>query len=177
MSTQHRTYIPISFHRIDIREGANTHKAIWCKYLSRSVHTEVNWISRQASAFLFLDTHLYLVFLKIVAQRVVRLSVSVSHDRYSHAGNYIGLPSNTALFLSTGNKYLFLFQYHLIPCDSWPLHLFRFSHVWRQNIAIEVSDLFFFQPLFSISDNWASRSSGEIPRLHIQYGLELLRLS
>ena len=33
-------------------------------------------------------------------------------------GNYIGLPSNTALFLFTGNKYLFLFQHHLIPCDS-----------------------------------------------------------
>ena len=36
---------------------------------------------------------------------------------FAHAGNYIGLPSNTAPFLSTGNKYLFLFQHHLIPCD------------------------------------------------------------
>ena len=52
-------------------------------------------------------THFYLVFLKIVAQRVGRLLVSALHDRCSHAGNYIGLLSNTALFLSTGNKYLF----------------------------------------------------------------------
>ena len=29
-------------------------------------------------------------------------------------------PLSTALFLSTSNKYLFLFQHHLIPCDSWP---------------------------------------------------------
>ena len=42
-----------------------------------------------------------------VAQRVVRLLVSPLHDRYSHAGDCTGLPSNTVLFLSTGNKYLF----------------------------------------------------------------------
>ena len=35
-------------------------------------------------AFLF-STHFFLVFLKIVAQRAVRLSVSVSRDIYSHA--------------------------------------------------------------------------------------------
>ena len=39
MSTQRRTYIPVSFYRTDIREDANTHKAIWCKYLSRSIRT------------------------------------------------------------------------------------------------------------------------------------------
>ena len=52
-----------------------------------------------ASGISFFSTHFYLVFLKIAAQRVVRLPVSVLHDRYSHAGNYIGLPSNIALFL------------------------------------------------------------------------------
>ena len=54
-----------------------------------------------------------------MAQRVWRLSVSVFvHDGYSHAGNCIGLLSNTGLFLSTGNKYL------LFP--STPLSPFRF---------------------------------------------------
>ena len=48
----------------------------------------------------------------------VLLSVSALHDRYSHARNYIGLPSNTALSLSTGNRYLFLLQRQLIPFDS-----------------------------------------------------------
>ena len=50
-------------------------------------------------AFLF-STLFYLVFLKIVAQRVVRLLVSAVHDRYSHVGNCIGLLSNTALSFS-----------------------------------------------------------------------------
>ena len=59
--------------------------------------------------------HFYLVFLNFVAQRVVWLSVSTVHDRYCHAGNYIGLPSNTALFLSTGNKYLFPLSTPLDP--------------------------------------------------------------
>ena len=58
-----------------------------------------------------------LCFLKIVA-RVVRLLVSALHDRYSGAGNCSGLLSNTALFLSTSNKYLLLFEHHFIPCDS-----------------------------------------------------------
>ena len=37
------------------------------------------------------------------------------HDRYSHARNCIGLLSNTGLFLSTGDRHLFLFQRHLNP--------------------------------------------------------------
>ena len=31
MDQLRRTYIPIKFYRIDIRENANTHKALWCK--------------------------------------------------------------------------------------------------------------------------------------------------
>ena len=87
----------------------------------------------------------------------------LAHDRYSHAGNCIGLPSNTGLFLSTGNRYLFLLQRHSIPFDSWPLLLFQFSRVWRQSFAIEVSDLYSSSPLSSIFDNWASISSDESP--------------
>ena len=60
--------------------------------------------------FLF-STHFYLLVL--VAQRLERLMASVLHDRYSHARNFMGLLSNTAILLSTGNKYLFLFQCHL----------------------------------------------------------------
>ena len=99
---------------------------------------------------LFLDTLLPRVF-EYCGERMVRLSVSVSHDRYSHAGNCSSLPSNTGLFLSTGNKNLFLFQRHLSPFDPWPLLLFRFSLVWRQSFAVEVSDLYFLSPSFSVS--------------------------
>ena len=98
---------------------SNTHKAIWCKYLSRSMYMAVDWTSQTGFCLwhFFFSTHFYLAYLKIVAQRVVRLLVSASHDRYSHAGRYIGLLSNTGLFLSTGNRYLFLLQRHSFPYD------------------------------------------------------------
>ena len=86
------------------------------------------------------------------------------HDRCSHAGNCIGLLSNTGLFLFTVFKYLFLLQRRSFPFDSWPLLLFQFSRVWRHKFAIEVSDLFSSWPLSSIFDNWASISSDESPR-------------
>ena len=41
-----------------------------------------------------------------------------AHDPGLRGGNCIGLLSNTGLFLSTGNRYLFLLQRHLIPFDS-----------------------------------------------------------
>ena len=40
------------------------------------------------------------------------------HDRYSRAGNCIGLHSNTGLFLATGNRYFFLRQRHSFRFDS-----------------------------------------------------------
>ena len=129
LSTLRRIFdIPIYFCRIDIREDANTHKVIWCKYLPKSIYTAVDWPSQTGSASgVSFSRHFDPVFLEFVAQRVVRLSVSVSHDCHFHAGNCIGLPSNTGLFLSAGNKQLFLVQHYFVPCDSWPLHLFRFS--------------------------------------------------
>ena len=58
----------------------------------------------------------YLV--SVMAQKTWWLSVSVLvHDRYSHAGNCTGLPTNIGLVLATGNIYLFLLQRHLIPFD------------------------------------------------------------
>ena len=61
--------------------------------------------------YFFSSTHFDLVTLR--AQNVWWLWVLVfAHDRYSHAENCIGLLSNTGLFLSTGNKYLFFLQRH-----------------------------------------------------------------
>ena len=85
------------------------------------------------------------------------------HDLGSRDGNCIGPLANTVLFLSTGNKYLFLFQHHLSPFDSWPLPLFQFSRVWRQSFVIEASDPSFSWPSFSIADSLASISSDEFP--------------
>ena len=54
-----------------------------------------------------------------MAQKVWRhCGLVFGHHRYSHAGNCIGLLSYEGLFLSTGNKYLFLLQRLLIPLDS-----------------------------------------------------------
>ena len=51
------------------------------------------------------------------SEDVAALCSGFEHDRYSHAGNCIGLLSKTGLFLSTGNKYLFLLQRLLVPYD------------------------------------------------------------
>ena len=57
-------------------------------------------------ALLFLDTLLPRVFEDCGSEAGAAFGVGFARS-YSNAGNYIGLPSNTALFLSTGNKYLF----------------------------------------------------------------------
>ena len=113
-----------------------------------------------------------------MAQRVERLSVSVLvHDHHSHAGNCTGLPSNTGLFLSTGNIHLFLLQRRLIPFDSLPRLQIQFSHAWRQNFAIEVSDLYSSSPLslfLTIGHRYL------LIHLHVvqfQYGFELRGLT
>ena len=111
--------IPILFCRIDIRENANNHKVISYKYLSNSIWTVVKEFCQGYFCLRhsFLATYFYLV--SWMAQKVWRLLVSVFvHDRYSHAGNCTGLPSNTGLFLSTGSMYLFILQRHFIPFDS-----------------------------------------------------------
>ena len=66
-----------------------------------------------ASGSFFFSTHFYLLSVgRLVAQRVEPLLVSALHDRCPHARNCIGLLSNTALLISTGNKYLCLLQCH-----------------------------------------------------------------
>ena len=118
-NTYPRLCSPFLFCKIDIREDANIHKAIACKYLSNNVCTVVEeW---QHGFFclgcFFSSTHFDLV--TRMAQKVWRhRGLVFVHDRYSHAGNCIGLLSNTGLFLSTGNKYLFLLQRRSIPFDS-----------------------------------------------------------
>ena len=107
-------FIELTFGRMPIltwRFGASTFQEVFTRQ-------SIEFLRLVSASGIFFLTHFYLVFLQIVAQRAVRLSVSVSHDRYAHVGNCIGLPSNTGLFLSTGNNYLFLFQHHSIPCDS-----------------------------------------------------------
>ena len=74
-----------------------------------------------------------------------------------------GSPSNTGLFLSTDNKYLFLLQHHLIHFDCLPLLLIQFSRAWRQSFVIEGSDLYSSSPLSSIFDSWEPISSDESP--------------
>ena len=117
---------------------------------------------------LFLDT----LQPRVIARKAWRQCALVfEHDRYSHVGHCTGLLSNTGLFLSTGNRYLFLLQRHLFPFDSWPLLMFQFSRAWRQSFAIGVSDLYFSSPLSSIFDNWAPKSSDESPcrKIPIQF--------
>ena len=114
-----QTLIPFLFCRIDIREDAHIHKAISCKYLSNNICTVVEELHHGyfCLGYFFSSTHFDLV--SLMAQKVWRLSVSVFvHDRYSHAGNCIGLLSNTGVSLSTGSKYLFLLQRLSFPFDS-----------------------------------------------------------
>ena len=152
------------FCRIDTQVDANIHKAIACKYLSDNICKVVGeWhYGYFCLGYFFSSTHFDLVTLR--AQKVWRLWVLVfAHDRYSHAGNCIGLLSSTGLFLSIGNRHLFLVQRQFIPFDSLSLLLIQFSHAWRQSFVIAVSDLFSSSPWFSMFDNWASISSDESP--------------
>ena len=145
-------WLPFSFKRTDIRENANTHKAIWCKYLSRSIYTAVDWISQTGFCFwqfLFLDTLLPRVFEDCGSEGGPAFGVGFAWSLLSCRKLHWSPLEHWPLLLSIDSKLLVLFQHHLTPCDSWPLHLFRFSHVWRQNFAVEVSDLYSLSPWFS----------------------------
>ena len=79
-----KTYIPL-ICRIHIREDANAHEAIWCKYLSRHFYTATDCTSQTAFCLwhFFCSTH----FLPHVFK-----------DCGSEGGAAFGVPSNTALF-------------------------------------------------------------------------------
>ena len=72
-----------------------------------------------------------------------------------------GLLANTGLFLSTGDRYLFLLQ--RTPDNPFRLFITAFSHACRQSFVIEVSDLYSSSPLFSTFDSWEPTSSDESP--------------
>ena len=112
-------YNPFHFYRIGTRADANIHKAFSYKYLSNNICTVVEELHHGyfCLGYFFSSTHFDLVTL--MAQKVWRLWVLVfAHDLGSRAGNCIGLLSNSGLFLSTGNKYLFLLQRRSFPFDS-----------------------------------------------------------
>ena len=152
------------FKRIGTRADANIHKTFACKYLSNNICTVVEeWTNGYfCLGYFSSSTHFDLVIR--LTQKVWRQCVLVfAHDLGLRGGNCNGLLANTGLFLSTGNRYLFLLQRKTIPFDSLSLLLILFSHAWRQSFAIEVSDLYSSLPWFSTFDSWASMSSGESP--------------
>ena len=137
-------------------------KSSWRQTLTRHIVLNSSQTCQLFRCFLFAPMVPFKKF-ALVAQRVERFSVSVLHAHPRRAGNYTCLLSNTALWLSIDSKLLVLFQHLLIPCDSQPLHLFQYPHIWRQNFVIEVSVLCFFSPSFSTSDSQASIFSDEFP--------------
>ena len=98
-----RLYNPFQLCRIDTWEDANIHQAIASKYLSKNLCTVVE----EWTQWLLLPR--ILLFLDTLRPR------DTVHDRNSHAGNCIGLLANIGLYLSTGNKYLFLLRTPLNP--------------------------------------------------------------
>ena len=115
---QHRICIPILFHRFDIREDANSHKVIWCKYLSSNLCTAVERASQMDSGLwgsFFLDA---LLPLWVRGSEVERFLVSALHAYLHRDRNYTCLVSNTDLSLSIDSSLLVLFQHHVDPCDS-----------------------------------------------------------
>ena len=126
----------------DTRANANIHKAFACKYPSNNIYMVVEeWIDGYLCLGYSSSTHFDLVIR--LAQKMWRQCVLVfAHDLGFRGGNCNGHLANTGLFLSTGNRYLFLLQRLTIPVDTLSLLLLPFSHDWRQSFVIAVSDLF-----------------------------------
>ena len=115
-----------------------------------------------ASDTFFSSTHFDLV--SLMARKVRRHCVLVFVQHFGYRdGNCIGLLANTGLFLSTGNRYLFLLQSRLIPSrclTTAPVSIFR---AWRQSFVIVISNLYSSSPWSSTFDYWASIPSDESP--------------
>ena len=114
MSTMRRTYIPIY-----IREDANTHKAIWCKYLSRSIlhGGRLNFSDCLLPLAFFLDTLLLRVFEDCGSEGGAAFGVGFARSLLSCQKLHWS-PFKHCPFSFHWNKHLFLFQHHLIPCNS-----------------------------------------------------------
>ena len=112
---------PFHFCRIGTRADANIHKTFAYKYHSKHICAIVEeWAHGHfCLGYFSSSTHFDLVIR--LAQKAWRQCVLVFvHDLRFRDGNCIGLLANTGLFLSTGNRYLFLLQRRLIPFDSAP---------------------------------------------------------
>ena len=130
----------------------NTHKAIWCKHLSRITYTAQTGFCLW---HFFFSTHFYTVFSKIVAQRVVRPRCRIR--------TIVTLMPETALVSLRTLTFFSPLVTNTSSSFNTTNPLFRFSNVWRQNFAVKVSDLYLFLPLFATFDYWASKSSDEFP--------------
>ena len=113
-------YNPFHFYIIGTQAGANIHKAFACRYLSKNICTVVEeWWHHSYFCLGYFSSSTHFDLVRRMARKVWRQCVLVfAHDRYSHAGNCIGLLSNTGQFHSTGNKYPFLLQRRFVPSDS-----------------------------------------------------------
>ena len=124
-------YNPFHFHRIDTRADANIQTTFAYKCLPNNICTVFKeWTHGYFCLGYFSSTHFDLV--ARMAQKLWRhCGLVFVHDLGSRAWDCIGFFANTSLFLSTGNRYLFLPQRRLIPFDSVPLLLFQVSRAWR----------------------------------------------
>ena len=145
------------------RADANIHKAFACKYISKHICTVVEeWTHGYLCLGYFSSsTHFDLVIR--LAQKVRRQCVLVfAHDLGLRGGNCNGLLANTGLFLSTGNKYLFLLYRQILIATLDHCSCFN-SPMPGVKFVIEVCDLFSFSPWFLTSDSWEPITSDESP--------------
>ena len=125
--------------RLTKRRLSEQCNAISWKYLSSSICTVVE---ESTHGYFCLgcfssSTHFDLVIR--LAQKVWRQCVLVfARGLGLRGGNCNGLLANTGLFLSTGNRYLFLLQRRLIPCDSFPRLQIQLLMVWNRFLLMNI---------------------------------------
>ena len=101
---------PFLFCRICTRADANIHKAFVCKYSSNNIYTVVGeWHHGYLCLGYFSSPTQFDLVTRMAQKGWRQCDLVFVHDRHSHTGNCIAY-ANTGLFLSTGNKYLFLLQ-------------------------------------------------------------------
>ena len=108
------TYNPFLFFKIGTRSDANIHKAVPYRYLSNNIYTVVEeW----TLGYFSFSTHFYLVK-RAGSEGVAAVCSGFCARSWVSWRNCNGLLTNTGLFLSTGNRYLFLLRRHFSPFDS-----------------------------------------------------------
>ena len=156
-------YNPFHFYGIGTRVDANIYKTFACRYLSNNICTVVEeWTHGYFCLGYFPSSTQFDLVMRLAQKAWRQCALVFVHDLGFRDGNCIGLLANTGLFLSTGNRHLFLPQRRLIRFDSLPRLLIQFSHVWSQSSVIAVSDLNCSASLFSTFHSWEPISSDEI---------------